>query len=262
MTPLNEDTLVQQTTANYLHQELQWNENIYAHNNETFGPQGTLGRRSEKEVVLTRYLGEALVKLNPDLPEAAYKDALHQLTEVPATQSILQINRDNYERIKGGVQVQYRDARNELVRKRLRMIDFDTPKNNHFLCVRELCIKGDLYSRRPDIVGFINGLPLMFVECKTIHRDIRRAYDGNLSDYKDTIPHLFHHNAFIVLGNGVNAKIGSLSSEFEHFNDWKRLAESDPGVVDMETLLRGVCTKVNFLICTKISSCLMKSRMV
>ena len=96
-------------------------------------------------------------------------------------------------------------------------------------------------------MGFVNGLPLLFIECKTIYKDVRRAYDGNLSDYKDVIPHLFHHNAFIVLGNGVDAKIGSLSSKFEHFNDWKRLAESDPGVVDMETLLKGVCTKRDFL---------------
>lgn len=247
MTPLNEDTLVQQTTADYLHEQLQWDENILAYNNETFGPEGTLGRRSDKDVVLTRYLGEALMKLNPGLPEAAYKDALRQITDSSAVQSTLQINRDNYEQIKNGVQVQYRDAKNDLVKKRLKVIDFDNPDNNHFLCVRELWVKGDLYRRRADIIGFVNGLPLLFVECKTIHKDIRRAYDGNLSDYKDTIPHLFHHNAFIVLGNGVDAKIGSLSSKFEHFNDWKRLAETDPGVVDMETLLKGVCTKRDFL---------------
>lgn len=247
MTPLNEDTLVQQTTADYLREQLQWDDNILAYNNETFGPEGTLGRRSDKEVVLTRYVGEALMRLNPGLPEAAYKDALRQITDSSAVQNTLQINRDNYEQIKNGVQVQYRDAKNELVKKRLKVIDFDNPDNNQFLCVRELWVKGDLYRRRADIIGFVNGLPLLFVECKTIHKDIRRAYDANLADYRDTIPHLFHYNAFIVLGNGVDAKIGSLSSQFEHFNDWKRLAESDPGVVDMETLLKGVCTKRDFL---------------
>ena len=72
-------------------------------------------------------------------------------------------------------------------------------------------------------------------------------WDGNFSDYKDVIPHLFHHNTFIVLGNGVDAKISSLSSKYEQFNDWKRLAESDPGVVDMETLIKGVHTKQDFL---------------
>ncbi|SEN59601.1 type I restriction endonuclease subunit R [Nitrosomonas marina] len=244
--PLNEDTLVQATTADYLQEQLDW-ESIYAYNNETFGAEGTLGRQSDKDVVLTRYLGEALVKLNPGLPEAAYQDALRQITEAPVTENTLQINFEQYELIKNGVLVQFRNARGELEKKRLKVFDFDNPENNHFLCVRELWVRGDIYRRRADIVGFVNGLPLMFIECKTIHKDIRHAYEKNLSDYKDTIPHLFHHNAFVILGNGANAKIGSISSKFEHFNDWKRLAEGDPGVVDMETLLKGICNKRDFL---------------
>lgn len=244
---LNEDTLVQKTTADYLHETLLWDENVYAFNNEVLGIEGTLGRKSQNEVVLTRYVGEALVKLNPGLPEAAYKDALRQILESPVSQDLLQINREKYDLIKDGVRVQYRDADNELVKKQLRVIDFKDPDNNHFLCVRELWVKGDIYRKRPDIMGFVNGLPLLFIECKNTNKDLRRAYDDNLSDYKDTIPHLFHHNAFLVLGNGVEAKIGSLSSKFEHFNDWKRLSEDEPGVVDMETLLKGVCTKKDFL---------------
>ena len=243
---LNEDILVQQTTADYLHNTLGWDESIYALN-EVLGPEGTLGRKSEKEAVLTRYLGKALKQLNPGLPKDAYEDALRQITEAPVTHGALQINREKYELIKSGVQVQYRDASNELVKKRLRLMDWDDASNNHFLCVREMWIKGDLYRRRADIVGFVNGLPLLFIECKALHRDIRHAYDGNLADYKDTVPHLFHHNAFIMLGNGAQAKIGSLSSQWEHFSDWKRLSEGEPGVVEMETLLKGVCHKRNFL---------------
>jgi len=247
MTPMNEDTLVQQTTADYLHEQLAWDENVFAYNNETFGSEGLLGRRSDKDVVLTRYLGEALVTLNPGLPQAAYQDAMRQITDASAIQNTLQINREKYELIKNGVQVQFRNDKGELVKKRLKVIDFNDPDKNHFLCVRELWVKGDIYRRRADIMGFVNGLPLLFIECKTIHKDIRRAYEENLSDYKDTVPHLFHHNAFVVLGNGVNAKIGSISSKFEHFNEWKRLAEEEPGVVDMETLLKGVCNKRDFL---------------
>ncbi|MES9983564.1 MAG: type I restriction endonuclease subunit R [Candidatus Thiodiazotropha sp. 6PLUC6] len=246
MAPLNEDTLVQTTTADYLEEQLGW-DSVYAYNNETFGNEGTLGRLNDKEVVLTRYLGEALVKFNPGLPDAAYQDALRQITEAPVTENTLQINFEQYERIKSGVLVQFRNAKGELEKKRLKVFDFENPENNHFLCVRELWVRGDIYRRRADIVGFVNGLPLMFIECKTIHKDIRQAYEQNLSDYKDTIPHLFHHNAFVILGNGVDAKIGSISSKFEHFNDWKRLAEDDPGVVDMETLLKGICNKRDFL---------------
>ena len=129
----------------------------------------------------------------------------------------------------------------------MRVFDFDDPENNHFLAVRELWIKGPLYRRRADLIGFVNGIPLLFVELKNIHRNVRRAYDENLADYKDTIPHVFHHNAFVVLGNGVDARIGSYSAPFEYFREWKRLDEDEPGVVDMETLLMGVCTKANFL---------------
>ncbi|MCF8474598.1 MAG: type I restriction endonuclease subunit R [Emcibacter sp.] len=244
---MNEDTLVQQTTVDYLQDQLAWDENVFAYNQETYGPEGTLGRKDQTEVVLKRYLGEALIKLNPGLPQAAYRDAIRQLTDESAMQNMLQTNREKYDLIKNGVQVSYKNDKGELTKKRLKVIDFDNPDNNHFLCVRELWIKGDIYRRRADIIGFVNGLPLLFIECKTIHKDIRRAYEENLSDYKDTVPHLFHHNAFVVLGNGVDAKIGSISSKFEHFNDWKRLSEDEPGVVDMETLLKGVCSKREFL---------------
>ena len=246
MSPLNEDTLVQATAADYLEEKLGW-ESIYAYNTESFGKEGTLGRLSDKELVLTRYLGEALMRINPGLPDAAYQDALRQITEAPITENTLQINYEQYEIIKDGVQVQFRNAKGELEKKRLKVIDFDEPENNHFLCVREFWVGGDIYRRRADLVGFVNGLPLLFMECKTIHKDIRRAYEQNLSDYKDTIPHLFHHNAMVILCNGVDGKLGSISSKFEHFNDWKRLEEDAPGIVDMETLLKGVCNKRDFL---------------
>lgn len=246
MTALNEDTLVQNTMAECLADVLGW-DSVFAFNTEKLGAEGTLGRASENDVILTRHLGEALIRLNPGLPDAAYADALRQITAPPLGSSLLAINRDAYRLAKDGVLASYRNANGELVKQRLRLIDFDTPDNNHFLCVRELWIKGDLYRRRADIIGFVNGLPLLFVECKALHKDIRHAYEANLSDYKDTIPHLFHHNAFIILTNGHAAKIGSLSSKFEHFNDWKRLAEEEPGVVDLETLLKGVCAKGNFL---------------
>jgi len=107
--------------------------------------------------------------------------------------------------------------------------------------------KGVLYRRRADVIGFVNGVPLLFMELKAPNRDLQRAYNENLSDYKDTIPHLFEHNAFIVLGNGIAARYGSLSSRYKHFREWKRLEEGDPGVVDMETLLKGICSKRGLL---------------
>lgn len=241
-----EDTLVQQTTAAYLEDELGW-ESLYAYNTETFGPDGTLGRDTEREVVLTRHLRRKLSDLNPGLPDEAYEDAVKQVVLVSSAQTVLATNREKYALVKDGVQVSFHDGKGERVRQRLRLFDFEKPENNHFLCVREFWVLGDLYRRRADIIGFVNGLPLLFMELKNITKDIRGAYERNLADYKDTVPHLFHHNAFIVLANGVDARLGSLTSGFEHFHQWKRLAEGECGVVDMETLLRGVCDKSNFM---------------
>jgi len=244
--PYTEDTLVQQTTAEYLAQKLGW-ESVFAYNNETFGPDGMLGRSSDREVVLTRYLRAKIVAFNPGLPDAAYDDAVRQIVSTSATQTMQATNREKHELIKTGVAVTFRNGKGELEKRRLRVIDFDNPQNNHFLCVREFWVRGDLYRRRADIVGFVNGLPFLFMELKNISKDIRAAYEKNLKDYLDTVPHLFHHNAVVVLANGSDAKLGTLTSRFEHFHEWKRLAEDQPGAVDMETLLKGVCDKTNFL---------------
>ncbi len=241
-----EDTLVQQTTAEYLEKELGW-ESVYAYNTEIFGPEGTLGRASDREVVLSRYLRQKLVELNPGLPDAAYDEAVRQVVAISAAQSLAATNREKYAQMLEGVQVTFRNDKGERVRQRLSLFDFKEPTNNHFLCVRELWVRGDLYRRRADIVGFVNGLPLLFMELKNLNKDIRAAFDQNFTDYKDTVPHLFHHNALVVLANGVDARLGSVTGRFEHFHEWKRLVEDEPGAVDTETLLKGVCDKRHFI---------------
>ncbi len=145
------------------------------------------------------------------------------------------------------MQVAFRNDKGERERAWLRLFDFAEPSRNRFLWVLELWVRGDLYRRRADIVGFVTGLPLLFMELKNVGKDIRAACEQNFNDYKDTIPHQFHFNAFVVLANGVEARIGSVSSRFEHFYEWKRLAEDQPGGVAMETLLKGVCDKTNFM---------------
>lgn len=241
-----EDTLVQQTTADYLIDDLGWNESFYAYH-ETFGADGTLGRASEQDVVLVRYLRKALETLNPGMAEEIYRDAIRSVVESSSSQSILNTNREKDYVLRHGVEVTFRNDKGERQKKRLRVFDFDNPCANHFLVVRELWIKGDIYRRRADLIGYVNGIPLVFMEVKNLHRDVKTAYEQNFSDYKDTVPHLFHHNALVLLGNGIEAKIGSISSKYDHFHDWKRLAESEPGVVDMETLLKGVCSKENLM---------------
>lgn len=241
-----EDVLVQKTTADYFRDVLGW-ESIYAFNDETFGADGTLGRTSDKEIVLVRYLRRALEKLNPNLPAVAYESAVKQITETSVAKAKEQINREKYQLFKHGVPVSFRNDKGEIEERRLRVFNFDDAEQNHFLVVRELWVRGSLYRRRPDIIGFVNGIPLLFIELKNVHRDIRRAFNENLTDYKDTVPHIFDHNALIVLSNGDEAKIGSITSKYGHFHEWKRLAEEDTGAVDFETMLKGICTKQNFM---------------
>lgn len=243
---MTEDLLVQQTTAEYFRDELGW-DYVYAYNDETFGHDGTLGRESDREVYLVRYIRQALKDLNPDLPEVAYDTAIRILTETRYDRNDVRINREKYQYFKDGVQVEYRNKDGQIEKKRLKVFNFKEPTKNHFLIVREFWIHKIPYRRRADIVGFVNGIPLLFIELKNVHKDLRRAFNENLTDYKDTIPHLFDSNAFIILSNGEDAKIGSITSKFSHFNDWKRLSEDDIGVVDFETMLKGVCEKQNFM---------------
>lgn len=220
---------------------------VYAYNEETLGPTGLPGPKNESEVVLTRHLLAALRRLNPGRPEEAYRQAVEALTVYDAAKTLLQINAEMYSLQREGVPVTYRTPQGEERSERLKVFDFELPENNEFLTVRELWVRGPIYRRRPDSIGFVNGLPLLFIELKKHHKDLRVAFDQNLSDYRDTIPHLFYHNAFIVLANGLRGRIGSLTSQYAHFGEWKRLAKGEPGKVDFQTLLLGICQKSAFL---------------
>ena len=149
--------------------------------------------------------------------------------------------------IRDGIPVTVKKPNGQTETKKATVIDFQNPEKNYFLAIKELKIHGDLYRRRTDIVGFVNGIPLLFVELKKNTVDVQNAYDDNYTDYLDTIPHLFYYNAFLMLSNGMEAKVGTLGSKFEFFHEWKRLAEEDEGSVALETMLRGICKKENFL---------------
>src|SRR5690348_14602401 len=240
----SEDRLVQATFAAHL-ARLGW-ESVYAFNDETFGPDGTLGRKDATEAVLTRDLHAALVRLNPELPATAIDTALRQLTAVDASRSLVQHNRDFHHLLRNGVPVGFRDAAGHQKNARARVIDFDNaPGANRFVAVRELKLTGlrtPHYNRRADLVCFVNGLPLVFIELKAIYKNIRTGFDNNLRDYMDeqVIAHTFHHNAFLIVSNGDRARYGSITSEWEHFAEWKRLDENDKGKVDAEILLDGM----------------------
>ncbi len=242
----SENILVQESAGNLLHNELGWDVQ-FAYNTETLGKNGTFGRTSYNEILLFRYFKKALKEFNPWINDSQISEAQKILEQRLSTSSLLQINEEKYFLIRDGIPVTVKKPNGQTETKKATVIDFQNPEKNYFLAIKELKIHGDLYRRRTDIVGFVNGIPLLFVELKKNTVDVQNAYDDNYTDYLDTIPHLFYYNAFLMLSNGMEAKVGTLGSKFEFFHEWKRLAEEDEGSVALETMLRGICKKENFL---------------
>lgn len=211
--------------------------------------QGLLGRINKSEVLLVRYLLIALRELNPDLPDTAYQQAVEILSGSIADKHLAAINKEKHQYLVDGVPVSYQDDEGVLQKKKLRVFNFSDPETNDFRAVRQFEVVGKFkpYNRRPDIVGFVNGIPLVFFELKAHHNDLRYAYDDNLSDYKDTIPEVLHCNGFIILSNGTDSRVGTVTSPYKFFQEWKRINEEDEGLVSLDTLLRGTCDKTGLL---------------
>ena len=241
----SEDNLIENATQDVL-EELGWHVKT-AWTKETFGENGLLGRENKSEVILTRYLLAALQKLNPGLPVLAYQQAIEQIAQKSADKTLIQINKEKYSLFKEGVPVSFTNVNSELEKRRLKVFDFEQAENNYFLAVRQLEVVGELYNRRPDVIGFVNGIPLLVIELKAHHQNIQNAFTDNITDYKDSIPYLFYYNAFIILSNGTDAKVGTLTSKYKYFLDWKRINEEDEGIVKMETMFKGTCAKQNMI---------------
>ncbi len=240
----SEDGLVEAATQEVL-EKLGWSV-ITAWQKESLATQadrsdGLLGRLNKSEVILERYLLQALQSFNPGLPGSVYQQAVNVLKESSADKHLAAINKDKHDLLVKGIPVSYQDDQGILQKQRLKVFEFDHPTDNHFLAVRQFEVVGRLYNRRPDVIGFVNGIPLVFFELKAHHTDLRHAFDNNLSDYKDAIPEVLHCNAFIVLSNGTASRVGTVTSPYKFFMDWKRIEEDDEGLVSLDTLLSGTC---------------------
>lgn len=231
--------LVEQPAIELL-ESLGWTHaNLYA---ETFGQHGTEGRESEHQVILARRLRVALEKLNPGLPTEAYAQAIEQLARDRSKQLAVNASREVYDLIKDGVKVTVPDEHGGQATETLRVIDWTTTDNNDFFVTSQMWVAGDMYRRRCDLLAFVNGLPLVFIELKKPTVPLKGAFNDNLRDYRgQSIPQLFHPNAFILLSNGSDTKVGTLTSEWEHFFDWKRVDdEAEAGKVSLERALGGL----------------------
>lgn len=245
-TDYSEDALVEQP-AIALFAELGY-ETANAFHERVGGLGSTLGRETTADVILWPRLKAALAKLNPGLADDAVQLAVDELAKDRSALSAAHANRDVYRLLKDGVKVTYQDDDGEDVDETVRVIDWNNPTNNDFFLVSQFWVSGSIYKRRADLVGFVNGLPLLLVELKKSHGKIEHAYRHNLKDYKDTVPQLFWYNALILLSNGGETKVGSMTAGWEHFADWKRInSEGERGVISLETVIRGTCDKSRFL---------------
>jgi len=209
-------------------------------------------RQSVEEVVLEEDLRNALIKLNPETPLDLIKEAIKTIKHSSSQNNLIENNKEFHEMLIGGVRVNYTkdgEERGEIVK----IIDFQNPENNHFLAVNQYEVKENNNKKRPDIVIFINGLPLIVIELKNPEREdvnIMSAYD-QLQTYKETIPSLFIYNEILIISDGIEAKAGSLTAGFDRFLAWKSTdGETRSKTNQLETIIKGLLNKntiINFI---------------
>ena len=197
------------------------------------------GRSDKREVILADRLRAAVRRLNPGVPAAVQEQAVATLLQPRVAMSLVKANREVDALVRDGVPVAY-DTKSlassgpnagkpvtQRVTERVRVIDFDAPLpaagRNEFLAVSQLWVRGEHGYRRPDVLLYVNGLPLVFIELKNSNVKLKAAFDDNLTTYKTELPQLFAANALCLLSNGIETKVGSLSAEWEHFFAWLRV---------------------------------------
>jgi type I restriction enzyme, R subunit len=181
------------------------------------------GRTNKRDVILLDRVRAAAVALNKRIPHSAIDQALEHLVDRRTAMSQVAANREIYDLIRDGVPVEFDDEKGQRQKERVRLIDLNNPKNNGFLAVSQLWVKGDLRFRRPDVLLYVNGIPLIFIELKNSNIKLKNAYDENITNYRAEIPQLFLTNAFCVLSNGIETKVGSFAAEWEYFFNWLRV---------------------------------------
>ena len=249
---------IEQATLRKLQQEhgFQW-LNCNTANAEDLNDRSN--RSDKREVILRDRLKAAALRLNPDLPEAAIDKAVAVLTQPRSAMSTTAANYDLDSLIRSGIQVEYENTQGRTVPGRVRVIDFNDPSptgQNEFLAVSQLWIKGETYFRRPDILLYINGLPIVFLELKNSNVSVKNAFDDNLTNYKRDIPQLFHTNAVCILSNALETKVGSFTASWDYFFNWLRVDDEKEKIdreqikesgTSLERAIDGLCAPAKLL---------------
>lgn len=208
-------------------------------------------RESFADVVLAGRLRDAIWRLNPAIPEEARDEALRKVLRV-GTPSLVQTNRAFHRLLRDGVPVEYARADGSIAGDHVRLVDFDNVNANDWFAVNQFTVIEGQNNRRPDVVVFVNGLPLGLVELKNPadeNATIWSAY-SQLQTYKAEIATLLHYNAVLVLSDGVQARIGSLTANQEWFKVWRTIdgeTDAPKTAVELEVLVRGVFERQRFL---------------
>lgn len=243
-----EDGLIEQPAIN-LFGQLNW-ETVTCWE-ESFGEAGEaegqpLGRENRTDVILYSRLRNALNNLNSDIPARILQEAIDEISRDFSVMSPIAANEEVYALLKDGYD--YISSAEDEEDCTVRLIDWQQPENNDFLLCSQMTISGEIENRRPDLLGFVNGLPLLFIELKASHKELINGYKDNLKDYRNTIPQLFVFNQIIVISNGIQSRVGTISSQWEHFAEWKKIeSESEPRKVSLEVVIRGVCEQNRLL---------------
>lgn len=208
-------------------------------------------RDSFGDVVLMGRLREAIRRLNPAIPEEAREDALRKVLRI-GTPSPTQTNRNFHAMLRDGVPVEYQRADGSIAGDHAQLVDFDNAKNNDWLAVNQFTVIEGQNNRRPDIVVFVNGLPLAVIELKNAADEDATIWSAfnQLQTYKQQIGSLFHYNAVLVVSDGTNARIGSLTANQEWFKVWRTIdgeGDAPKTALELDVLVRGVFEPRRFL---------------
>ncbi len=216
----------------------------------------SLGRTSNKQVISKKRLQKALESINDHLPpqhkEEALQDAIREITRSRATLSPLAANKELHLLLKDGYYTKVKDENGIEKPEKVIYIDFHHPEKNEFIIVEELPIVGKK-SCRTDLLVYVNGLPLVFIELKNSNVEVKTAYTENLRKYKRNIPILFNCNMFNILSNGIHTKVGSFTASWEHYFVWKRVEREDEAYdpdeegISLERVVKGMCDKRRLL---------------
>ena len=238
------EDMIEQATIKALHKRHDYTVlNCMTEEPDTL-PDGT-GRKDKKQVVLPDVMLESLCQINPDIPEQTVRTVVDELCHTPVSGDLMLTNYQNYQKIRNGITVEY-NKDGKKTSNIFRLLSYNDALSNTFTVASQMWIKGETHWRRPDLIIFINGFPLVFIELKNSNIPVKNAYDINLKNYLKNIPYLFNYNQICVLSNGMETRLGSFAAGYEFFFEWLKV-ENEKENPDRKAI-RENCTSLEYFI--------------